>query len=162
MDTEYLEAVFRLATLDDIDELRRFERRIIAAERAFDPTLKAGTIQYYDIESMLVADNVQFVVAQCGNELVACGFARIDRAKTYLSHVQQGYLGMMYVEPRYRGKSIISGIIEQLKQWFREKGVPELRLEVYSDNLAAVSAYEKAGFSKHIIEMRLRLRDDLP
>jgi ribosomal protein S18 acetylase RimI-like enzyme len=42
------------------------------------------------------------------------------------------------------------------------KSVTELRLEVYSDNFAAVGAYERAGFSKHIIEMRLRLSDKLP
>jgi ribosomal protein S18 acetylase RimI-like enzyme len=68
----------------------------------------------------------------------------------------------MYVDPQYRGRSINSGIIERLKQWCCKKGVTELRLEVYSDNLAAVGAYEKAGFSKHMIEMRLRLRDESP
>ena len=35
----------------------------------------------------------------------------------------------------------------------------ELRLEVYSDNRIAIAAYEKAGFSAHILEMRLRLND---
>jgi ribosomal protein S18 acetylase RimI-like enzyme len=160
MDTEYSKTIFRSATPQDIDDLRRFEQGIVAAERAFDPTLKSGRIQYYDIESMLVADDVQFVVAQRGNELVACGFARIDNAKTYLSHLKQGYLGMMYVDPQYRGQSIISGIIERLKQWCCKKGATELRLEVYSDNLPAVGAYEKAGFSKHMIEMRLRSRDE--
>ena len=127
------------------------------AERPFDPTLKAGPIQYYDIERMLLADNVRFVVAERGNTVVGCGFARIDNAKTYLSHSQQAYLGLMYVDPKYRGQSINGGIVEHLKAWCRSKGVTELRLEVYSDNRVAVGAYEKAGFSKHMIEMRIRL-----
>ena len=162
MNTEFSEVIFRTATQKDIDDLRRFEQGIIASERAFDPTLKAGRIQYYDIERMLVADDVQFVVAQRGDELVACGFARIDNAKTYLSHLKQAYLGLMYVDLKYRGQSINSGIVERLKQWCCTKGVTELRLEVYSANLAALGAYEKAGFLKHIIEMRLRLSDKLP
>ncbi len=162
MDTEYSETLFRTATPNDIDDLRRFEQGIIEAERVFDPTLKAGRIQYYDIERMLAAADVHFVVAQRGNELLACGFARIENAEAYLSHLKQAYLGLMYVDPKYRGQSINSGIVERLKQWCCKKGVTELRLEVYSDNLAAVGAYEKAGFSKHIIEMRLRLRDELP
>jgi RimJ/RimL family protein N-acetyltransferase len=162
MDTEFSETLFRTATPKDIDDLRRFEQGIIAAERPFDPTLKAGRIQYYDIDKMLVADDVQFVVAQRGNELVACGFARIDNAKTYLSHLKQAYLGLMYVDPKYRGQSINSGIVERLKQWCCKKGVTELRLEVYAENIAAVGAYERAGFSKHIIEMRLRVRDESP
>jgi RimJ/RimL family protein N-acetyltransferase len=159
MDTEFSETSFRTATPEDVDALRQFEQGIVGAERAFDPTLKAGRIQYYDIEKMLLADHVRFVVAERGNELVGCGFARIDNAKSYLSHSQQAYLGLMYVDPKYRGQSINSGIVERLKRWCRAKGVTELRLEVYSDNLIAVGAYEKAGFSKHMIEMRLRLDD---
>jgi RimJ/RimL family protein N-acetyltransferase len=151
------ETSFRTATVQDIDALRQFEQGIVSAERPFDPTLKAGPIQYYDIERMLLSDTVRFVVAERGNSLVGCGFARIDSAKTYLRHSQQAYLGMMYVDPKYRGQSIIGGIVERLKTWCCSKGVMELRLEVYSDNLAAVGAYEKAGFSKHMIEMRIRL-----
>jgi len=151
------ETSFRTATAQDIDALRQFEQGIVSAERAFDPTLKPGNIQYYDIESMILADNVRFVIAERGPAVVGCGFARIDNAKTYLRHSHQAYLGLMYVDPQYRGQSINGGIVERLKQWCRTRGVTELRLEVYSDNLVAVGAYEKAGFSKHMIEMRLRL-----
>ena len=151
------EISFRTATARDIDALRQFEQGIVSAERPFDPTLQAGPIQYYDIEAMLRADNVRFIVAERGNALVGCGFARIDDAKRYLSHSQQAYLGLMYVDPKYRGQSINGGICERLKAWCRSRGVTELRLEVYSDNLVAIGAYEKAGFSKHMIEMRIRL-----
>ena len=153
------ETSFRAATVRDIEALRRFEQGIVSAERAFDPTLKGGPIQYYDVEKMILAEHVRFVVAERGSELVGCGFARIDTAKPYLRHSHQAYLGLMYVDPTYRGQAINSGIIERLKEWCRTKGVAELRLEVYSDNLAAVAAYEKAGFSNHICEMRLRLED---
>jgi GNAT superfamily N-acetyltransferase len=159
MAPDFPQISFRAATLKDADALREFEQGIVGAERAFDSTLKAGTIQYYDIEKMLLADHVRFIVAECDNELVGCGFARIDNARTYLVHSQQAYLGLMYVDPKYRGQSINRKIIERLKQWCRSKGVTELRLEVYSDNIVAVRVYEKAGFIKHIIEMRLRLDD---
>jgi len=153
------EISFRAATAEDIDALRHFEQCIVNAERAFDPTLIPGPFQYHDIEKMLLADHARFIVVQRGNQLVGCGFARIDDAKAHLSHAKQAYLGLMYLDPQYRGQSVNAGIVERLKQWCREKGVMELRLELYSDNLAAVKAYEKSGFSKHIIEMRLRLDD---
>jgi ribosomal protein S18 acetylase RimI-like enzyme len=151
------ETSFRTATPRDIDALRRFEQGIVSAERAFDRTLKAGEIQYYDIEKMLSAEHVRFIVAERGRELIGCGFARIDNAKPYLEHTQQAYLGLMYVDPGYRRQSINEAIIDLLKQWCRAKGIMELRLEVYNDNVVAVGAYEKAGFLKHIIEMRMRL-----
>lgn len=147
----------RVATLQDLGVLRRFEQGIVAAERPFDPTLKEGPIQYYDIDAMLVAHNVQFIVAQHGEELIACGYARIDNAKPYLGHSKQAYLGLMYVEPQYRGQSINRAIVERLKQWCLTQGVSELRLDVYSNNRAAIAAYEKAGFSQHMVEMRTRI-----
>jgi len=160
METEPApETIFRSATARDIDALRQFEQGIVSAERAFDPTLKMEPVQYYDIEKMIVDEQVRFVVAERANELIGCGFARIDNAKACLSHAQQAYLGLMYVDSRYRGQSINGGIVERLKQWCRSKGVTELRLDVYSDNLIALGAYEKAGFSRHMIEMRLRLDD---
>jgi ribosomal protein S18 acetylase RimI-like enzyme len=38
--------------------------------------------------------------------------------------------------------------------------VAETRLDVYDGNTAAVKAYEKAGFSKLSIEMRMPLSDE--
>jgi RimJ/RimL family protein N-acetyltransferase len=146
---------FRTARLHDIGDLRRFEQGIVAAERPFDPTLREGPIQYYDIESMLASDSVHFLVAHVGTELIACGFARIDRAKPFLRQAKQAYLGLMYVDPRYRGQSINGAIVERLKRWCLTMGVNELRLEVYCNNLAAIAAYEKSGFSQHMVEMRL-------
>jgi ribosomal protein S18 acetylase RimI-like enzyme len=48
-------------------------------------------------------------------------------------------------------------IIETLKRWSISSGIMEMRLDVYYDNLAAIKAYEKAGFSKLMIQMRMRL-----
>jgi len=61
----------------------------------------------------------------------------------------------MYVEPQHRGKGIHKIILEVLKRWSLSKNITELQLEVYFNNTAAITAYEKAGFIKHIIEMRL-------
>jgi GNAT superfamily N-acetyltransferase len=149
--------IVRPATLQDLGLLNRFQQSIVGAERPFDPTIKDGPARYYDIESLLASESAHFVLAAAGDEIVACGFARIDAAKAYLRHSLQAYLGLMYVDPRHRGQAVNRAIIDALKQWCRSRQVSELRLEVYHDNLAAIRAYEKAGFSKLLIEMRLEL-----
>ncbi|XHR98302.1 GNAT family N-acetyltransferase [Mucilaginibacter sp. UC70_90] len=63
----------------------------------------------------------------------------------------------MYVLPAYRGMGVNQAIIEELKKWIVEQGLTEIRLEVYNDNIGAIKAYEKAGFKKRMIEMRIRL-----
>jgi GNAT superfamily N-acetyltransferase len=132
-----------------------FEQGIIAAERPFDPTLNEGKINYYDIEKMLTAEHVAVLVAEIDSKIVGSGYARIESAKPYLNHNCYAYLGFMYTDPKYRGEGINAKIIEALKDWCRSKKILELRLDVYSDNPSAIRAYEKVGFKKHLINMRV-------
>jgi GNAT superfamily N-acetyltransferase len=150
----------RTAVHQDLATLLRFQEGVVNAERPFDRTLRAGSIQYYDIGRMLLAEEVRFVVAESADRLVGCGFARLAASKPYLRHPTHGYLGLMYVDPDYRGQSINGRIVSALKDWCLSKGTTELRLEVYSDNAQAIRAYEKAGFSRHIIEMRMGLSEE--
>lgn len=149
--------VIRKATLDDLNILLRFEQNIIEAERPFDPTLKAGEIHYYDLKQIISAAHAEVIIAELEGQLVGSGFARIEKAKTYLEFEKYAYLGFMYVEPKHRGKGINHQIIEALKSWAATQGVTEIRLEVYHNNLAAVNAYKKSGFVEHLVEMRMRV-----
>jgi GNAT superfamily N-acetyltransferase len=145
----------RKATLDDVPTLLRFEQGVVETERPFDPTLKAHPNSYYDIPRMIEDPLVHLVVAECGRQLIGCGYARIEASKHYLRHQRHAYLGFMYVEPEWRGKNINQMIIEYLRVWTMTKGLTEMRLEVYVKNLAAIKAYEKAGFSQLLVQMRM-------
>lgn len=148
----------RKASHDDIPTLLRFEQGVIVAERPFDPTLKPDPNYYYDIKRMIDDPLVHLVIAEQEGKLIACGYARIEKSKHYLQHDRHAYLGFMYVEPAWRGKNINRMIIENLKQWSISKGITEMRLDVYHDNARAVKAYEKAGFSKLMVQMRMALK----
>jgi ribosomal protein S18 acetylase RimI-like enzyme len=65
----------------------------------------------------------------------------------------------MYVKPAFRGQGINKKIIEALKQWAVSKGLTEMRLEVYMGNTAAIKAYDKVGFTSHLLEMRMGLKE---
>ena len=147
--------ITRTATLADLDTLLEFEQGIIQTERPFDPTLKDGYINYYDIAAMIQAPHVEVLVAETSSEIVGSGYARIEDSKIYLKHPKHAYLGFMYVKPEYRGKGVNKQVIAALQQWAIGRGITEFRLDVYSDNLPAVKAYEKICFIKHLIEMRM-------
>ncbi len=147
----------REARLDELPLLQRFEQAIVAAERPFDPTLRDTGVRYYDIDALLRSPDARFAVAETQGELIGCGFARIDAAKPFLNHDRHAYLGLMYVDPRHRGRGVNQQIIEDLKHWCRERRVYELKLDVYAGNLAAVRAYEKAGFSGLLLQMRVNI-----
>ncbi|RQO72001.1 GNAT family N-acetyltransferase [Pedobacter sp. KBW06] len=144
----------RKATLNDMDTLLAFEQGVINAERPFDPTLKPAGIKYYDIDQMINSTEVELLVAVSGDEVIGSGYARIESAKPYLLHEQHAYLGFMYVDPGYRGLGVNQKIIEALSSWSASRGITELRLDVYQTNESAIKAYEKAGFMRHLVQMR--------
>jgi GNAT superfamily N-acetyltransferase len=147
----------RKAKLEDLNTLLEFEQGIITAERPYDPTLKQGTISYYNIEKMLLANDIAVLVAEVDTVIIGSGYARVATAKPYLNHDSYAYLGFMFTDPKYRGKGVNSKIIEALKNWCSSLGIYELRLDVYNDNPSAIKAYEKVGFKKHLINMRIGL-----
>ena len=147
----------RKARLEDLNILLEFEQVIITAERPYNPTLKEGKINYYDIKKMITAAHIEVVVAKIGAKIVGSGYARIETAKPYLNHDNYAYLGFMYTDPQHRGKGVNAIIIEALKEWCLSQKITELRLDVYNDNPSAIRAYEKVGFKKHLLNMRVEL-----
>lgn len=146
--------IIRKAAIEDIPILLEYEQGLISAERPFDPTLRQGKIHYYDLEKMIAADHIEIVVGEIDSEIVACGYARIEKAKHYLTHDEHAYLGFMFVHPGHRGKGLNAQIMTALTDWVKSKGLKEICLDVYYDNISAIRAYEKMGFSKHLINMR--------
>jgi ribosomal protein S18 acetylase RimI-like enzyme len=147
--------IVRTAKHEELQMLFEFEQGVIAAERPFDPTLRPGHINYYDLKVMLDDPQVEVMVAVSGDEIVGSGYARIEDAKKYLQHEKHAYLGFMYVKPDFRGKGVNQKIIQGLHKWAASQGITEIRLDVYADNVPAIKAYEKVGFSKHLINMRM-------
>lgn len=151
--------ILRKATLKDLPILLAFEQNLIQAERPFDPTLKNGKISYYDISELITNNDSVVFVAEIDNEIVASGYAKIKADRPYLKHKHQGYLGFMFVPKQHRGKQLNKLIIDQLLKWCKSKSVFEIRLDVYDENIPALKAYEKAGFKKHLINMRMDIEN---
>ncbi|MBO9152087.1 GNAT family N-acetyltransferase [Chitinophaga sp. GCM10012297] len=145
----------REATLKDLDVLLSFEQGIIAAERPFDSTIREGEVHYYDIAAMIYEPHISVVVAELDGQVIGSGYARIEEAKHYLKHPQHAYLGFMYVLPEFRGRGVNRAIVENLAGWARSRGITEIVLDVYDANEPAVRAYEKAGFTRHLLQMRM-------
>ena len=149
----------RKATIQDLPILLQFEQGVIQAERPFDPTLKEGDIVYYNIKELITDEHSVVYIVENDTEIVASGYANIKEDRLCLKHSKLGYLGFMYVSETHRGKGINQLIIDALLNWCKEKNILEIKLDVYQDNIPAIRAYEKIGFKKYMINMRLHLGD---
>jgi GNAT superfamily N-acetyltransferase len=147
----------RRATPADLPVLLQFEQGIIIAERPFDPTLKPDPISYYDVEAMIDDPEVEVIVAVDGDLVVGSGYAKEKPSDLYVDPPKHCFLGFMYVHPDYRGRGVNGLVTEALLDWARARGLTEVQLRVYDDNLGAVRAYKKKGFSKYMVVMRREL-----
>jgi GNAT superfamily N-acetyltransferase len=52
----------------------------------------------------------------------------------------------MWVAPKARGRGVGRRIVEAVREWSREQGAKEIRLEVTDGNRGAIELYERCGF----------------
>ena len=151
--------IVRKATLEDLPVLMEFMNGLVNAERPMDPTIKEGKVIYYDLSKIMANKESDLYVVELNNELVASGYAKIKDDRPYLKHKKQGYLGFMFVPEKHRGNGYNKLIMDALLKWCEDRNIFEIRLDVYDDNPSAIRAYEKAGLKKHLITMRMNLKD---
>lgn len=152
-----MELQIRKALESEINILLEFEQGIVEAERPFDNSLKAGEIHYYDLIELIRSDKAEVLLAVINDEIVGSGYAKILKAKPYQKFEEYAYLGFMYVKPAYRGHGINQKILNNLIEWSKEKGLTEVKLDVYAENEIAKKAYLKAGFKPNLLEMRFEI-----
>lgn len=149
--------IIRKAKIEELETLLEFEQGIVVAERPMNPCLKDGEIHYYDLAKLVESDLCGVFVAELDGEIIASGYALEKEAKDYEKHEKFAYLGFMFVKPEHRGKGVNQLILDALLDWARERNLTEVRLEVYQENSSAIKAYQKAGFTPHLLEMRLEI-----
>lgn len=152
------EISIREAVIEDLPVLLQHEQGVVTSERPFDSTIRNSDVTYYDLNALISNSRALVLVACDGEKIVATGYALEKPARHYLDHETFAYFGFMYTDPEYRGRGINGKIISGLQEWASSLGLAEIRLHVYSENEPAICAYEKVGFKKHMIEMRLRTK----
>lgn len=145
----------RVATLEDVPSLLALEQNIIDSERPYDPYLREDNVTYYDIPGLISDSDSCLVVVESDSVIAGSGYAQIRVSRSCHSHQKHCYLGFIYLEPDYRGKSVGKLILDRLKEWGTGRNMQHFHLNVYSENKSAIRAYEKAGFTKVSVLMEL-------
>ncbi len=147
----------RPAILDDLPVLKTFEQGILKAERPYDPTIKPDPVSYYDLADYIRSPDAEIIVAEQDGALIGSGSVLKKKSRHYQVPEYHAYLGFMFVPEAHRGKGINKLIMEACLDWAKARGLGEIRLTVYTDNIPAIRAYKKAGFNPYMTEMRLQV-----
>ena len=106
---------------------------------------------------MLADPNTSLQLVELDGRVVGCGYVQLRPSEAAFVHDKHAYMGFMYVEPGARGQGVNKMIIESLISWSKDQGVNDFYLDVYTENAAAIRAYEKVGFTPVLVEMKLNL-----
>lgn len=147
----------RKAEFKDRATLLSLEQKVVEAERPLNSSIRAKNAIYYDLDNLLIDKGSHLIVAELNNQIIGTGYAQIRTSKKSLKHSKHSYLGFMYVAPDYRGKGINKLILQHLIGWSKDQGTSDFYLDVYEGNDAAIRAYEKMGFVKSLVEMKINL-----
>ena len=142
--------------MDDVNDIRSLEKGIVKHERTLTDNLKTGEdLYFYDIPSIINdTEKSLLVVVEDDGKVIGCGFGQIRKNAHYYQQEQFGYIGMMSVLENYRGQGLGGKIIEALFDFFRQKNIKEVKLQVVAGNEGAIRSYEKMGFKDHLLEMK--------
>jgi GNAT superfamily N-acetyltransferase len=152
--------IIRQALIEDRAALLMLEQQIIMVERPFNSAIKANHAVYYDLDNLFVDDTAILMVADLAGQIIGTGYAQVRDSKTSLKHSKHAYLGFMFVVAEFRGLGINKLIMEKLIDWSKKQGVLDIYLDVYNANHAAIRAYEKVGFAKSKVEMKLNIANN--
>jgi ribosomal protein S18 acetylase RimI-like enzyme len=149
----------RQAAKKDFETLEAFQQQSAEYVKPFDPTLKKeGRIEYYNIQDLIQSKNVNFLVVEKDNKIVACGYGEIKDASKFMEEKKLGYIGFMFVLEEFRRKGISKLILDELFKWFKEKKIKDITLKAYSENTNAIKSYEKYGFKPIVTIMHAQIK----
>lgn len=131
---------FRLANASDLDRLTDFACQLHVEDQMGTPILRAGrgAVRYRVAET----------VAQAATWVVDRGGVPIAKIDLSLRSWRRGaQIAGVFVEPKWRDRGIGGSAVRTLSRELLDAGYPVVSLHVRADNVPAIAAYRRAGFT---------------
>lgn len=120
--------------------VRRAERRDLDALVALEEGFSGDKMSRASLARLLGRDTAEVFVVEAEGEVVA------DAVALFRKGFRTARLYSMIVTPGWRGRGVASALLKAVETSARERGSVSLRLEVRSDNRAAIALYQGAGY----------------
>lgn len=151
----------RKATIDDLERITEIKLRSKVCEREYSKSLRPMPEcreQYASyLRDDLTRDDRAVFVAFESDEPIGIITGRIHGTLPIRVLRRQGCMSDLFVTPEHRKQGLATRLIEELLDWFRAKGVQDIRLGVHSGNEAALKLLGAMGFREYAIEMARKL-----
>ena len=112
------------------------------------------------VEGFIGNDNAQMRVAVSGTELSGLVHFHVVTIADRPIMVSRTYIMVdtLIVGKNYRHQGVGQTLMHSVHQWAKTKGIPEIELNVYAFNQAAIDFYKNLGYETLYYRMKARLR----
>lgn len=128
-------------------EAKMFNKRKKSAGKVF-----SGFVKKY-----IKGRNGLVLVAEDNGKIIAYNLNYIKNNIPIFLIEKIGYISGLYVDEKYRGKSISSEFSKKAFIWFKSKKIKDIEIAAYPQNKRAVSIYRKWGFKDYHLVLRRKL-----
>ena len=98
-----------------------------------------------------------FWVACVPHEPEPCGCLWLGSASDPLTGDGCPHIFLLYVDLKYRHQGIGSALVRQAEQWSLSKGYGQIGIQVFTENLPALSLYQKLGYETKSMVLQKKL-----
>jgi len=148
--------IIRKAKISDLPRIMLLQKELISFERRYDISMRKDALYYpkKQLAASIKSQNANLLLVADSKAVYGCCFGKITKSEGWDAHQKKGYIGLMYMHEIHRSKGYGKKMMQELLNWFMEKGIRELQLNVYPKNNTAVSFYRSFGFQPHLMYMR--------
>ena len=149
-----MEIVYRKATEQDIPGIVELWEAFIDFHKARDPFFSrsrqgSGNFGKFILENINKDDAVVYV-AEANGAVVAHILASIQNYPPVFEIRKYGLINDLAVTSDYRRKGIGEHLFGLAREWFAEKGMQRIEIEVATSNEVSTSFWEKMAFKPYI------------
>lgn len=116
------------------------------------------TISIDFLKRQIRSKNGMILIAKDGNQIIGYTNLMIKDYIPLFNIDRIGEIIALFVDEGYRGKHVSSLLFQKSKEWFHQKGIHHIMLNVFPDNQHAKEIYENWGFSCYLQDMRYVMR----
>ena len=148
----------RKATLADFEQIKGLKLEAKASEARYNTSLRPlrdNRESYFSyLRNDLTSEDRSVLIATEDGEPVGIITGQIHTTLPIRVLRKQGHISNLFVASGHRGKGVATSLVGELLRWFREKGIRDVRLEVYRGNAPALKAFRKLGFEEYLTGFR--------
>ncbi|MFN5182251.1 MAG: GNAT family N-acetyltransferase [Bacteroidota bacterium] len=120
------------------------------------PLASKGNELWLDALKRSVGKTSILIIAEFSGKPIGFAHGQLKISPDYLGNLRIGTVAHFYIKKPNRGGDTATLMFTEMINWFKEKNVHSIELQVLKNNYTAEKFWKKMGFEEELNQMRLK------